>query len=64
MAGKLYESELTQFLRDLRAQRPELAEQARSGRALWWDKTLDADEQRAFRVSRVPQKPYVYQTGE
>ncbi len=64
MAANLYESELTRFLRELRADKPELAEQQRKGRALWWDRQLDADEQRAFARARVAQKPYVYQSGK
>lgn len=57
-----YESEVTQFLRELKAQRPELEARQREGRALLWDRQLDADEQRRWADSRVPQQAYVYQT--
>ncbi len=64
MAANLYESELTRFLRQLRESKPQLAEEQRKGRAQWWDRSLDAEEQRAFAQSRVMQKPYVYQGGQ
>lgn len=57
-----YESEITQFLRELKAARPEIAARQREGRAIWWDKQLDTDQQRGFREARVAQQPYVYAT--
>lgn len=57
-----YESEITQFLRELKSSRPEIAAQQREGRAIWWDKQLDVEQQRAFREARVPQQAYVYAT--
>lgn len=60
---KRYVSEHTRFIRDLLERRPEIAAERRKGRALWWDKQLDPDEQRRFRESRVPQQAYVYRTG-
>lgn len=57
-----YESEITQFLRELKSARPEIAAQQREGRAIWWDKQLDAEQQRAFREARVAQQAYVYAT--
>jgi hypothetical protein len=58
----MYESDVTRFLRELKAQRPQIAEEQRRGRALWWDKALDPEIQERFRESKVPQQPYVYQT--
>jgi hypothetical protein len=56
-----YKSEITAFLEDLKGQRPELDEQQRSGRALLWDKApLDLEERERARLSRIPQKSYVY----
>ncbi len=61
--SKPYESEITQFLRDLKAKRPDIEAKQREGRATLWDRELDRDEQARYRASRVPQQPYVYQTG-
>ena len=57
-----YTSDTTQFIEQLKAQRPELEAEQRQGRALLWDKPLSRTEQQAFKDSRVAQKPYVYQT--
>jgi len=63
MAKQLYESDITRMVRDLLESKPQIAEEQRKGRSMWWDKRLDPDEQRRYRQSRVPQKGYVYQTG-
>ena len=42
--------------------KPGIVDQQRAGRALWWDKEIDREEQRRFRESRIAQLPYVYQT--
>jgi hypothetical protein len=60
MAG--YVSELTRFIDGLRQAKPDLERRQRAARALWWDRPLDADEERRFEASRVPQRAYVYQT--
>jgi Protein of unknown function (DUF3460) len=57
-----YQSDATQFINQLKTQRPELDAQQQEGRALLWDKQLNRDEQAAFKAGRVAQKPYVYQT--
>ena len=57
-----YASDTTQFIDQLKAQRPELEAQQREGRDLLWDKQIDRDIQAEFKQGRVPQKPYVYQT--
>lgn len=57
-----YESDTTQFIHQLRNQRPELHAQQREGRALLWDKQVDREAQQGFKAARVAQKPYVYQT--
>ncbi len=59
----MYESEITQFLGQLKQQRPELDQQQQQGRALLWDKELDFDALEAYKAARVPQKPYVYSSG-
>ena len=57
-----YESDVTQFLQQLKQQKPELEAQQRAGRALLWDKKVDRRLWREYRAAAVPQKPYVYQT--
>ncbi|MEY2993075.1 MAG: hypothetical protein RL357_10 [Pseudomonadota bacterium] len=57
-----YTSDVTDFLADLRRQKPELAAQQRAGRALLWDKDINREIKREVEAGRVPQKPYVYQT--
>ena len=59
---KPYRSDVTQFIEQLKAQRPTLEEEQRSGRALLWDRPLDREAQVDWREARVPQQPYVYQT--
>ena len=57
-----YESEITRFLREMKQRKPDLERKQREARAIWWDKTLDPDEQVRFAQSHVKQTGYVYQT--
>ncbi len=57
-----YASDTTQFIDQLKAQRPELEAEQRQGRALLWDKQIDRDQQAQGQAASVAQKPYVYQT--
>lgn len=59
---KPYKSDVTQFLEELKAKRPEIEAGQRLGRAILWDKEVDRDAQRDYQAARVPQQPYVYQT--
>jgi len=59
---KPYKSDITQFIEELKAHRPQLEAEQRAGRALLWDRALDREAQQAGREARVPQPPYVYQT--
>ncbi|MFT7721933.1 MAG: DUF3460 family protein [Roseateles sp.] len=59
---KPYKSDVTQFIDQLKAQRPTLEAEQRAGRALLWDREQDRTAQAGFNAARVPQKPYVYQT--
>ncbi|WP_298831697.1 DUF3460 family protein [uncultured Piscinibacter sp.] len=59
---KPYTSDVTHFIEQLKAARPTLEEEQRTGRALLWDKRVDRQAQEEFRDARVPQQPYVYQT--
>ena len=55
-----YRSEVTQFIEQLKAEKPDLEAQQRAGRAIWWDKHLDREQIEDWKQARVPQKPYVY----
>ena len=58
-----YESEITRFLRELKQKKPEIERTQREGRAIWWDKQLDAEQLERWQESKVPQQPYVYQSN-
>ena len=61
LPSRLYESEHTKFIRELMRQNPQLPEQQRQARAIWWDKTpRELSEEHAMDEGRVPQSPYVY----
>lgn len=57
-----YESDLTKFIRELKSKQPDLERRQREGRAIWWDKNLDPEQLGRWQESKVPQKPYVYQS--
>ena len=60
-----YESEHTAFIRDLMASKPQLADEQREGRALWWDKApRDLALERRMDEGRVHMQPYVYEGEE
>jgi len=59
---KPYTSDVTQFIEQMKAQRPSLENEQRAGRALLWDRQLDRSEQAEWQDAQVPQQPYVYQT--
>jgi hypothetical protein len=58
-----YESEATQFLTQLKNERPHLENEQLKGRSLLWDKQLDKKQQEDFKQAKVPQKAYVYQNN-
>lgn len=58
----MYESDITRFLRELKTARPQLEEEQRKGRAIWWDRPQDPETLKRNKEARVPQQPYVYQT--
>jgi hypothetical protein len=60
---KPYKSDVTQFIDELRARKPTLEAEQRAGRALLWDRPQDRDALAEYSAARVPQQPYVYQTG-
>ena len=57
-----YESDLTRFIRELKSKQSDLERKQREARAIWWDKDLDREQLARWQESKVPQKPYVYQT--
>ncbi|BBB67364.1 hypothetical protein UNDYM_3111 [Undibacterium sp. YM2] len=58
----LYESEATNFIKDLKKTNPALEQSQRDGRALLWDKqAIDLDTQKRNLESRINQQAYVYQ---
>ena len=58
-----YQSELTQFIDQLKAQKPTLEAEQRQGRDLLWDKAVDRNAWREYRAAEVAQPAYVYQTS-
>ena len=58
-----YTSDTTQFIEQLKAAKPGLEQAQRKVRALLWDKNIDREFQARAEAARVPQQPYVYQTG-
>ncbi len=57
-----YQSDATQFIEQLKSNKPGLEAAQRQGRSLLWDKDIDRDFQAEAQAARVAQKPYVYQT--
>ena len=58
-----YKSEITQFIDELKTDKPDLESQQRAGRALLWDKAVDRSAWGDYRDAEVAQQPYVYQTA-
>ena len=59
-----YESDATRMIRELLATKPEIVDEQKTGRSLWWDRRLDLDRLRREKESSVPQKGYVYQPDD
>lgn len=57
-----YNSEITQFIDELKAQKPDLEARQRAGRAIWWDKHVNREAWGEFRAAQLRQKAYVYQS--
>jgi hypothetical protein len=56
-----YESDLTRMIHDLLRDKPHIVQEQKKGRALWWDKKLDPEDQKRNQESSVKQQAYVYQ---
>jgi len=52
-----YRSDVTQFIEQMKEQKPDLEAQQRLGRSIWWDKNLDREAIAEWKEARVPQKP-------
>ena len=57
-----YQSDTTQFIEQLKAERPHLEAAQKEARALLWNASVDRHVLKEFNSGRVAQKPYVYQT--
>ena len=57
-----YNSDATQLIEQLKADKPDLDARQRAGMAIFWDKHVDREAWGDWREAQVPQKPYVYQT--
>lgn len=55
-----YTSEATNFIEQLKKDKPQLDAQQQQGRSLLWDKEVDADAWQDYRAGKVAQKAYVY----
>jgi len=58
-----YQSEVTQFIEQLKSKDPALEAKQRQGRDLLWDKEVNRSDWSDYRDAQVEQKPYVYQTA-
>ena len=59
---KKYESDVTQFITELKVRKPTLEAEQRAGRARLWDRSIDRQAEAEWREADVPQQPYVYHT--
>ncbi|POZ63108.1 DUF3460 family protein [Chromobacterium alticapitis] len=57
----MYQSEFTKFMNGFLEQHPEVDSERRELRLTLWDREVSLDDQRRWKESSVPQKPYVYQ---
>jgi hypothetical protein len=58
-----YRSEATQFIDQLKLDKPGLEQAQRAGRSLLWDQQIDRNFQAQAEAADVAQQPYVYQTA-
>jgi hypothetical protein len=56
-----YQSEITQFLNELKTEQPSLEADQQAGRALLWDKEpLSVEDQSRAKAAKLKQRAYVY----
>lgn len=58
-----YQSDTTQFIQQLKTEKPDLEARQRQGRDLLWDQSVDRQAWDGYDSARVAQQPYVYQTS-
>ncbi len=58
-----YTSDTTDFIAQLKQNKPGIDLGQRQGRALLWDKQIDRSLEAEFSAADVPQQAYVYQTA-
>ena len=58
-----YTSEVTDFINQMKKDKPQLEAQQLAGRALLWDKQVNYEVQADSEQARVAQQPYVYQSN-
>jgi len=54
-----YQSEATQFINQLKTQKPSLEKEQQAGRALLWDKQVDSDLWEDLRAGKVAQSAHL-----
>ena len=65
LPARNYESDITQFIRGLLQDKPQIETEQKKSRAIWWDKTpFQLKLRRELDEGRVKQKAYVYGSGE
>ncbi len=65
LPSRHYESDHTRFIRELLEKKPQIAEEQKKSRALWWDKRpTDLAARRQMDEGRVPLPAYVYQSDD
>ncbi len=61
LPARNYVSDHTKFIQEVLERKPQLADEQRKGRALWWDKSpRELAERSRMDQGRVPQSAYVY----
>lgn len=58
-----YTSDTTEFINQMKKDKPQLEAQQLAGRALLWDKRVNYEVQADSTQASVAQKPYVYQNN-
>ena len=61
--GDKYVSDHTKFIAEMKSKDPGIEEGQRRGRAIYWDKRIDLDEEKRFHQSEVAQPAYAYQNS-
>lgn len=61
MKIKQYESEITQFMRELMENNPDMAAEQQKARAIWWEKApVTPSEQKNLDQAELPKPAYAY----